>query len=120
MTKILFLFIFVAVDDFRSVTQQLVESHFSASVESGKARRIEVLPVSWHAKLHSKDIERQLKSITLPSIPWFRNLTNDTLIDILFYTSPIYCQVQKHLIIIEIDLDLLCDCYFLAMGNFSG
>ena len=83
------------MDDFRSVTQQLVESHFSTSVESGSARRIEVLPVSWHARLHSEDIERQLKSITLPSIPKLRHLTNDTLIDVLFYTSPIYCQVNQ-------------------------
>lgn len=80
------------VDDFRSISQQLIESHFSASVESGNARRVEVLPVAWHEKLHSEDIERQLKSITLHSIPKLRHLTNDTLLDILFYTSPIYCQ----------------------------
>lgn len=106
------------VDDFRSVTQQLVESHFSASVESGKARRIEVLPVSWHEKLHSADIERQLKSITLPSIPLLRNLTNDTLIDILFYTSPIYCQTIINTVGKE--LNRLYELFLKRNPNFKG
>lgn len=33
-----------------------------------------------------------MKSITLESIPKLRDFTNDTLLDILFYTSPIYSQ----------------------------
>lgn len=56
--------------------------------------RIEVLPISWHATLHSEDtgIDNKLKAITLESIPKLRHFTNDTLLDILFYTSPIFCQ----------------------------
>lgn len=54
----------------------------------------QVLPVSWHASLHSEDtgIDKKLKAITLDSIPKLRHFTNDTLLDILFYTSPIFCQ----------------------------
>lgn len=33
-----------------------------------------------------------IKDITLPSIARLRNFTNENLLDILFYTSPVYCQ----------------------------
>ena len=36
----------------------------------------------------------RLKSITLPSTRKLRDFVNDTLMDILFYTSPAYCQVS--------------------------
>lgn len=60
----------------------------------GIVGRVEVLPISWHSDLHSSEmgIDEKLKSITLESIPKLRNFTNDTLLDILFYTSPTYCQ----------------------------
>ncbi|XP_069674326.1 phospholipase DDHD2 isoform X3 [Periplaneta americana] len=86
------------VDDFRSLSLQLVQSHFRTAIEQGKVNRIEVLPISWHATLHGEDtgIDRKLKSITLNSIPKLRHFTNDTLLDILFYTSPVYCQTIMH------------------------
>ncbi|XP_055842235.1 nascent polypeptide-associated complex subunit alpha, muscle-specific form isoform X2 [Episyrphus balteatus] len=82
------------VDEFRSIALQLVQSHYKNSVESGYVGRVEVLPVSWHSELHSDElgIDEKLKSITLESIPKLRNFTNDTLLDILFYTSPMFCQ----------------------------
>lgn len=82
------------VDDFRSISLQLVQSHYKSSCDQGLINRIEVLPVSWHNQLHSEDtgIDKKLKSITLESIPKLRDFTNDTLLDILFYTSPIYSQ----------------------------
>ncbi|XP_037936415.1 mucin-4-like [Teleopsis dalmanni] len=82
------------VDDFRTIAQQLVQSHYKNSTEMGIVGRVEVLPISWHSDLHSEEmgIDEKLKSITLESIPKLRNFTNDTLLDILFYTSPTYCQ----------------------------
>lgn len=58
--------------------------------------RIEILPISWHSELHSEEsgIDEKLKAITLESIPKLRAFTNDTLLDILFYTSPHFCQVS--------------------------
>lgn len=84
----------LSVDDFRSVSLQLVRSHYKTACDKGLANRIEVLPISWHQQLHSEDtgIDRKLKSITLESIPRLRDFTNDTLLDILFYTSPVYSQ----------------------------
>ena len=38
----------------------------------------------------------RLNAITLPSIGKFRSFTNETLTDILFFTSPMYCQVCCH------------------------
>lgn len=84
----------MTVDEFRSISLQLVQSHYRTASEQGIVNRIEVLPISWHATLHSEDtgIDKKLQSITLESIPKLRHFTNDTLLDILFYTSPVYCQ----------------------------
>lgn len=84
----------ILVDDFRQISLQLIRSHYRTSCENGLVNRLEVLPISWHNQLHSEStgIDKKLKSITLESIPRLRDFTNDTLLDILFYTSPCYCQ----------------------------
>lgn len=82
------------VDEFRSISFQLVQSHYKTSCEKGIVNRVEVLPISWHDQLHSGEdgIDKKLRTITLESIPRIRDFTNDTLLDILFYSSPVYCQ----------------------------
>ncbi|VDN13278.1 unnamed protein product [Dibothriocephalus latus] len=77
------------VNDMRRTAELLVTSHFPSATG-----RVEFLPVQWHAALHSEatGINNQLKRVTLRSIPKLRHYTNDTLTDILFYTSPKYCQ----------------------------
>lgn len=82
------------LDDIRSISLGLLRSHFSIPSQEGKIGRIEFLPVSWHSTLHgdATGIDSALKHITLKSIPKLRHFTNDTLLDILFYTSPVYCQ----------------------------
>jgi hypothetical protein len=102
------------VDDFRNTTLGLIRSHFKQAGDDGRASRIEVLPVSWHGALHGEEtgIDKQLQNITLKSIPRLRHFTNDTLLDILFYTSPVYCQVgdtEVYLIALETDGCLLAD-----------
>lgn len=86
------------VDEFRSIASQLVQSHYRSSCDRGIVGRVEVLPISWHTELHSEEsgIDEKLKAITLESIPKLRNFTNDTLLDILFYTSPVFCQVNTN------------------------
>jgi hypothetical protein len=62
--------------------------------------RVEFLPISWHSDLHGDSadldgidgVDSRLKPITLPSIPKLRQYSNTTILDVLFYTSPIYCQ----------------------------
>ncbi|KAF2357050.1 DDHD domain [Trinorchestia longiramus] len=83
------------VDSFRELGSELLNSHFRQSVESGRVGRVEVLPVSWHKALHSDadGIDQRLKPITLRSIPMLREFTNDTIVDVLLYTSPAYCQL---------------------------
>ncbi|XP_066155329.1 phospholipase DDHD2 isoform X3 [Euwallacea fornicatus] len=82
------------VDEFRNIALQLTQSHYKSSCEQGMVNRVEVLPISWHSSLHSKEtgVDEQLKNITLESIPKLRAFTNDTILDVLFYTSPVYCQ----------------------------
>lgn len=93
------------MDDFRTIALQLVQSHYKNSTEMGTVSRVEVLPISWHSDLHSEEmgIDEQLKSITLESIPKLRNFTNDTLLDILFYTSPLYCQKIMNTVVNELN-----------------
>lgn len=82
------------VDEFRSIAEQLIQAHYRTAYNDRKVGRVEVLPVSWYKALHSNDtgIDQKLKSITLDSIPRLRNFTNETLLDVLFYTSPIFSQ----------------------------
>ncbi|GBP41870.1 SEC23-interacting protein [Eumeta japonica] len=83
------------VDDFRSTSLQLIQSHYKNSYETGVVGRVEVLPISWHNTLHSGEagVDRRLAEITLESIPRLRSFTNDTVLDVLFYTSPVYSQI---------------------------
>nr|CAD7400533.1 unnamed protein product [Timema cristinae] len=108
------------VDEFRSLSLQLVQSHFRSSYDLGRVSRIEVLPVSWHATLHGEatGIDRKLKSITLRSIPKLRHFTNDTLLDILFYTSPVYCQTIMQTVGSE--LNRLYNLFLNRNPNFQG
>lgn len=84
-----------SVDTFRELGGELVSTHFHQSVENGLVGRVEVLPISWHKALHSDTdgIDQRLKPITLRSIPMLREFTNDTIVDVLLYTSPAYCQL---------------------------
>ncbi|XP_077991944.1 triacylglycerol hydrolase DDHD2-like isoform X2 [Glandiceps talaboti] len=82
------------VDDFRSVSLGLLQSHFKNHQDENRIGRLEFIPVSWHDVLHgdATGVDRRLRKITLPSIGRLRHFTNDTLLDILFYSSPTYCQ----------------------------
>lgn len=82
------------VDDFRMNCRQLVQSHYASAFESERANRIEVLPITWHDSLHSDEtgVDEKIKKITLESIPRLRQFANDTILDIFFYLSPVYCE----------------------------
>ncbi|XP_060097495.1 SEC23-interacting protein isoform X1 [Heteronotia binoei] len=84
------------VDDFRTVSLKLLQTHFKKSLEDQKVSRVEFLPVHWHCALHgdATGVDRNIKKITLPTIGRLRHFTNETLLDILFYNSPIYCQTM--------------------------
>lgn len=84
------------VDEFRSISQQLIQAHYRTAYDDNEVGRVEVLPVSWWSALHSDEsgIDQKLKSITLESIPKLRSFTNETLLDVLFYTSPVFSQVS--------------------------
>ncbi|XP_075158648.1 phosphatidic Acid Phospholipase A1 [Haematobia irritans] len=93
------------VEDFRAIAHQLVLSHYKNSADLGLVGRVEVLPISWHSHLHSIElgIDEKLRSITLESIPKLRNFTNDTLLDILFYTSPTFAQRITNTIVMSLN-----------------
>jgi len=43
---------FSTVDDFRTVSLKLLQTHFKKSSEERKVSRVEFLPVHWHSSLH--------------------------------------------------------------------
>ncbi|GFT47589.1 SEC23-interacting protein [Nephila pilipes] len=108
------------VDGFRDIANKLIASHFRNEVEQGRVNRVEFLPVAWHAKLHTSDVglDRRMQSITLPSIPKLRHFTNDTLIDILLYSSPSYCQ--SILDTVACELNELYELFLSRNPGFSG
>ncbi|XP_008579424.1 PREDICTED: SEC23-interacting protein isoform X2 [Galeopterus variegatus] len=93
------------VDDFRVVSLKLLQTHFKKSLDDGKVSRVEFLPVHWHSSLSgdATGVDRNIKKITLPSIGRFRHFTNETLLDILFYNSPTYCQAIVEKVGMEIN-----------------
>ncbi|XP_074642043.1 triacylglycerol hydrolase DDHD2-like isoform X2 [Tubulanus polymorphus] len=108
------------VDDLRSNSNMLLSTHFQQHVKDNRINRIEYLPVHWHQSLHgdATGIDRRLKQITLKSIPKLRDFTNDTLLDILFYTSPKYCQTILDTVTSEINR--LYDQFLQRNPSFTG
>ncbi|OTF83153.1 phospholipase DDHD2-like protein, partial [Euroglyphus maynei] len=86
------------VDDFRTITHELLLTHFGH--EHG---RVEVLPVTWHQALHTKSLDERLREITLPSIQKLRSFTNDTILDALFYTSPVHSKLLLNYVANELN-----------------
>ncbi|KAJ8014332.1 hypothetical protein DPEC_G00039140 [Dallia pectoralis] len=93
------------VDDFRSVSLKLLQSHFKKAQDERTISRVEFLPVQWHTALHgdATGVDRRIKKITLPSTGRLRHFTNETLLDVLFYNSPTYCQTIMDTVALEIN-----------------
>lgn len=93
------------VDDFRSVSLKLLNSHFRKARDDHVISRVEFLPVHWHTALHgdATGVDRRIKKITLPSTGRLRHFTNETLLDVLFYNSPTYCQTIMDTVAFEMN-----------------
>ncbi|XP_016892900.1 SEC23-interacting protein isoform X2 [Cynoglossus semilaevis] len=93
------------VDDFRNVSLKLLHSHFKNSLDEHAISRVEFLPVQWYKSLHgdATGVDRRIKKITLPSTGRLRHFTNETLLDVLFYNSPTYCQTIMDTVAQEIN-----------------
>eukprot|EP00117_Sycon_ciliatum_P032993 scpid23734/ scgid25479/ SEC23-interacting protein; p125 len=78
------------VDDFRQSTQCMLHEHFP--LRAGK--RVEFLPVQWSSSLRGDDIAvvKELESTSLPNCGRLRSYSNSAFMDIMFYSSPAYCQ----------------------------
>ncbi|KFO37071.1 Phospholipase DDHD2 [Fukomys damarensis] len=91
------------VNDFRSVSLNLLQTHFKKAQENEQIGRVEFLPVNWHSPLHSTGVDVDLQRITLPSINRLRHFTNDTILDVFFYNSPTYCQTIVDTVVSEMN-----------------
>ncbi|KAM6431640.1 triacylglycerol hydrolase DDHD2 isoform 1-T2 [Liasis olivaceus] len=79
------------VNDFRSVSLNMLSAHFKKAQEQQQIGRVEFIPVNWHSTLHT-GVDVDLERITLPSINRLRHFINDTILDVFFYNSSTYCQ----------------------------
>ncbi|XP_078285033.1 triacylglycerol hydrolase DDHD2-like [Rhinoraja longicauda] len=82
------------VNDFRNTSLNLLQTHFKKAQDEQKIGRVEFLPVNWYCTLHGEatGVDEDIRRITLPSIGRLRHFTNETLLDLFFYSSPTYCQ----------------------------
>uniref|UniRef100_K3X310 DDHD domain-containing protein n=1 Tax=Globisporangium ultimum (strain ATCC 200006 / CBS 805.95 / DAOM BR144) TaxID=431595 RepID=K3X310_GLOUD len=72
--------------------EALRSSHFD-HLASNERPRTEFLPIEWHSKLHMEGLDRMISDVTLPAIPKLRDFANDTILDVLFFMSPMFHQV---------------------------
>lgn len=61
--------------------------------KTSRRPRVEFLPIEWHSKLHMEGLDKLIHDVTLPAIPKLRELANDTVLDVLFFMSPLFHQV---------------------------
>ncbi|VEL15437.1 unnamed protein product [Protopolystoma xenopodis] len=81
-------------DSLRSTCELVTESHFSHLTSS--QRRLEFIPIDWRTSLHLPD--ELIASSTPSSLGPLRALFNNTIIDVFYYTSPVYRhQVTQNL-----------------------
>ncbi|XP_077973027.1 triacylglycerol hydrolase DDHD2-like [Styela clava] len=108
------------VDDIRAIQLSLLKSHFKNALEGKRAQRIEFLPIHWHRALHgdANGVDRDIRRLTLPSIQRLRHFTNETLLDILFYSSPVYCQTIAETI--GAGINSLHQLFLSRNPNFNG
>lgn len=55
------------MEDFRSISLRLMNSHFVQAVEDGRAARVEFLPVYWYEALHgdATGVDRYFLHLTI-------------------------------------------------------
>uniref|UniRef100_A0A452TVQ0 DDHD domain containing 2 n=1 Tax=Ursus maritimus TaxID=29073 RepID=A0A452TVQ0_URSMA len=106
------------VNDFRSVSLNLLQTHFKKAQENQQIGRVEFLPVNWHSPLHSTGVDVDLQRITLPSINRLRHFTNDTILDVFFYNSPTYCQTIVDTVASE--MNRIYTLFLQRNPNFKG
>lgn len=110
------------VDDFRIHVNNAIKIQQQQNCNPNEQRegRIELLPVSWHSALHggSHGIDERLSHITLKSIPKLRGFSNDTIMDALLYTSPVYHQHIMRTVASEILR--IFQLFKTRNSNFSG
>lgn len=72
--------------------EALRSSHFD-HLSAEEKPRVEFLPIEWHSKLHMEGLDSMIRDVTLPAIPKLREFANDTILDVLFFMSPMFHQV---------------------------
>eukprot|EP00118_Oscarella_pearsei_P009915 m.58461 g.58461 ORF g.58461 m.58461 type:complete len:968 (+) comp34815_c0_seq4:211-3114(+) len=106
------------VDDFRLVAEALLHAHQLPNRSPGG--RVEFLPVLWQSALGDdpRFINDRLKDVSLASISRLRDFSNHSLIDLLFYTSPVY--FEKIISFVPNDINRMLALFMTRNPGFTG
>ncbi|XP_062502045.1 phospholipase DDHD2-like isoform X2 [Corticium candelabrum] len=107
-----------SVDSLRQVGESLLYSHEMPGRSQGG--RVEFLPVCYHSALGQDPsaVDKNLKNISLNSISRLREFHNHSLIDLMFYTSPLYYQTIVKCIAEE--MNRLLTLFMTRNTSFAG
>ncbi len=79
-----------------AATPDVAASNTTSTKTKKKKMRTEFVPIEWFDAVRSADSQddlmRRIQRVTLPTVPMFRNLANDCVLDILLYMNPRYRQ----------------------------
>ncbi|EWM26478.1 triglyceride lipase [Nannochloropsis gaditana] len=84
-------------DDDQADAQTLPKTDKETEVHTGKKARTEFLPIEWFDALRGDadgegELMRRIQRVTLDTVPLFRQLANDCVLDVLLYMNPRYRQ----------------------------
>ena len=102
------------VDLMRNRILQMKESKYNHD------QKVDILPVHWHQAHTEQAIgaSETLSPLTLGSVKRLREFTNTSMMDVLFYTSPIYAQPMVESLVTQIE-DMIT-LYREKNPNFNG
>jgi len=90
------------------------------SAKYAQDAKVDILPVHWH-QAHTEQAvgaAETLQPLTLGSVKRLREFTNTSMMDVLFYTSPIYAQPMVESLVTQVE-DMLT-LYREKNPNFNG
>lgn len=103
-----------SVEKLRATAHSVAETgRFGPQLRAG-SHRVEFLPIQWRSSLVLD--EGTIKALTLPNLEALRNGLNSTILDVLFFTSPVFCQQIIDSIVAE--MNRVYDCFIARHPHF--
>eukprot|EP01134_Creolimax_fragrantissima_P001729 CFRG1729T1 len=93
-----------ATRDLRAGAKTLRKNSLEDPTSGDPRPCVDFLPIMWHSSLLSKTgVDVKIDALTLDSIKMLRQFVNGTVLDMLYFTSPRYCQTMVDTVTREIN-----------------